>query len=195
MGVIGRGVLATSSERGSSWALADWSYDGGSLFRRQPRRLSGPFRGNACGHRKPWRSEDRIAEQVAPQSQSNRGNGRSFAEVPRSSPLNDIRCQILLFGLQGAGLATPYVSEAESWQVAATWQAADRTSLAAGFARADSFGAVELKQSTWSASVDHAWDTHRIRLGFALDDLDDYNGTLLGYDADLWYAEFSTQLD
>ena len=98
------------------------------------------------------------------------------------------------FGLRGVGLATPYVSDSRSWSLGATWQATDRTSLDASFTRADSFGSVELREDTWSLSLDHAWDKHRVRLGWVLDDLDDFNGTLLGYDADLLYAEFSTQL-
>ncbi len=98
------------------------------------------------------------------------------------------------FGLRGVGLATPYVTDSRSWTVGATWQAADRTSLAANFARSDAFGSVELRQDTWSISAEHAWDKHQVRLGLVLDDLDDFNGTLLGYDADLLYAEFSTQL-
>lgn len=98
------------------------------------------------------------------------------------------------FGLRGVGLATPYVTDSRSWTVGATWQAAGRTSLAANFARSDAFGAAEFRQDTWSVSAEHGWDQHRVRLGLVLDDLDDYNGTLLGYDADLLYAEFSTQL-
>ncbi len=98
------------------------------------------------------------------------------------------------FGLRGVGLATPYVSDSRSWTVGANWQAADRTSLGASFARSDSFGSVEFRQDTWSVSAEHGWDQHRVRLGLVLDDLDDFNGTLLGYDADLLYAEFSTQL-
>ncbi len=98
------------------------------------------------------------------------------------------------FGLRGAGLATPYVSDSRSWTLGATWQATDHTTLDASFTRADSFGSVELREDTWSVSLDHSWREHRLRLGLVLDDLDDFNGTLLGYDADLLYAEFSTEL-
>ncbi len=98
------------------------------------------------------------------------------------------------FGLRGVGLATPYLSDSRSWTLGATWQAAESTSLDASFTRADSFGGLELREDTWSVSLDHAWGDHRVRLGWVLDDLDDFNGTLLGYDADLLYAEFSTQL-
>jgi hypothetical protein len=98
------------------------------------------------------------------------------------------------FALRGAGLATPYVSDSRSWALGATWQATDRTALDASFTRADSFGSVELREDTWSVSLEHAWREHRLRLGLVLDDLDDSNGTPLGYDADLLYAEFSTEL-
>ena len=98
------------------------------------------------------------------------------------------------FSLTGVGMSTPFVTDSESWQVGASWAPNGRTSLSALYAQADSFGGVEYEQSTWSFSVDHAWDAHKVRLGVTLDDLNDYNGTLLGYDADLWYAEFSTQL-
>jgi hypothetical protein len=98
------------------------------------------------------------------------------------------------FQLSGIAMATPFVSQSESWQAGATWQPCAHTLLSASFARSDSFGAIELQQDTWSVSLDHEWNDHRVRLGFTMDDLDDYNGTLLGYDADLWYAEFSTAL-
>ena len=98
------------------------------------------------------------------------------------------------FGLVGAGTPTPFVSESESWSVGAAWRISDRTNFDASYSRADSFGAIELAQKIWSASVEHKWDEHAVRLGLTLDDLNDYNGTLLGYDADLWYAEFSTRL-
>jgi len=98
------------------------------------------------------------------------------------------------YGLVGAGRPTPFVSDARSWSLGAAWRVSDRTNFETSFTRADSFGGIELKQQTWSASLEHKWDEHSVRLGLALDDLDDYNGTLLGYDADLWYAEFSTRL-
>ncbi len=98
------------------------------------------------------------------------------------------------FGLRGAGLATPYLSDSRSWTLGAAWQATDHTTLDASFTRADSFGSVELRENTWSVSLDHSWREHRLQLGLVLDDLDDFNGTLLGYDADLLYAEFSTEL-
>lgn len=99
------------------------------------------------------------------------------------------------FGLRGAGLTTPYLSDSRSWTLGATWQAMEHTTLDASFSRADSFGSLELSEDTWSVSLDHSWREHRLRLGFVLDDLDDFNGTRLGYDADLLYAEFSTELN
>ncbi len=98
------------------------------------------------------------------------------------------------FDLNGILLSTPFVSESETWTVGANWQISDQTTLDASYARADSFGGISLKQKTFSVNVDHEWDTHNVRLGVTLDDLDDFNGTLLGYDADMWYAEFSTLL-
>ena len=98
------------------------------------------------------------------------------------------------FSLWGAGPAGSYISESEAWQLGASWRVSDQTSLAADYARTDAFGAIELRQETVSASLEHRWDTHKVRLGVVLDDLDDYNGTLLGYDADMWFAEFSTVL-
>jgi hypothetical protein len=98
------------------------------------------------------------------------------------------------YGLIGAGNPTPFVSSARSWSLGAAWHISDRTNFETSFTRADSFGGIELGQRTWSASLEHKWDEHTVRLGLTLDDLNDYNGTLLGYDADLWYAEFSTRL-
>jgi hypothetical protein len=98
------------------------------------------------------------------------------------------------FDLSGVGNATALRTDAESWSLGASWRISERTNLEAGFQRADSFGSVELAQKIWSASLEHKWREHTIRLGMTLDDLEDYNGTLLGYDADLWYAEFSTPL-
>ncbi|HJN14266.1 MAG TPA: hypothetical protein QGH10_02185 [Armatimonadota bacterium] len=98
------------------------------------------------------------------------------------------------FSLSGIALATPFVTDMETWQVGATWTPRERTSLSAFYSAADSFGGVEYEQNTWSFAVDHGWDEHKVKLGVTLDDLNDFNGTLLGYDADLWYAEFSTRL-
>jgi len=98
------------------------------------------------------------------------------------------------YGLSGAGWGTRFDSDARSWSLGATWQVDDRTHFETSFTRADSFGAVELKQQTWSASVERKWREHTLRLGVTLDDLTDYNGALLGYDGDLWYAEFGTLL-
>jgi len=98
------------------------------------------------------------------------------------------------YSLLNGAWPTPFDSDARSWSLGANWQVSDRTSLEASFSRADSFGAVELEQRIWSASLEHKWREHALRLGVSLDNLDDYNGTLLGYDADLWYAEISTQL-
>jgi hypothetical protein len=98
------------------------------------------------------------------------------------------------YHLMNGGLATPLASDARSWSLGANWRVSDRTNLEASFSQADSFGAIELQQKIWSAALEHKWREHTVRLGLTLDDLNDYNGTLLGYDADLWYAEFSTQL-
>ncbi|MBM3498304.1 MAG: hypothetical protein FJX74_06495 [Armatimonadetes bacterium] len=93
------------------------------------------------------------------------------------------------------GLAgTPFAGDSRSWSLGAAWRVSDRTNFETSFTRADSFGAIELEQDIWSASVEHKWREHTLRLGVTLDDLNDYNGTLLGYDADLWYAEFATLL-
>ena len=95
----------------------------------------------------------------------------------------------------GAGpLGIPFDSDSRSWSLGAAWRISDQTSFETSFTRADAFGAIELEQKIWSASLEHKWDQHTLRLGVTLDDLNDYNGTLLGYDADLWYAEFATQL-
>jgi hypothetical protein len=95
----------------------------------------------------------------------------------------------------GAGVwGAPFDTDSRSWSLGASWRVSDRTNVEASFTRADAFGSIELEQQIWSASLQHKWREHTVRLGLTLDDLDDFNGTLLGYDADLWYAEFATLL-
>jgi hypothetical protein len=96
--------------------------------------------------------------------------------------------------IEAGASAVPFASDSRSWSVGANWRLSSRSNLSASYQRADAFGAVEVRQNIWSASLEHRWRAYAARLGLTLDDLDHYTSPLLGYDADLWYAEFSARL-
>jgi len=98
------------------------------------------------------------------------------------------------FGLRGLPGVTAYQTDSRSWTFGTTWQPSRKMTVNASFTRSDASGSIAFRQDTFAAALSHDFKAGRLRLGMTLDNLTDFNGTGLGYDTNLLFAEFSTSL-